>query len=191
MAGDTSKPSTRQSEDRALRFRRNFLRLLERKSVSIKQLSERTGVSLQTLRYWKRFGIAYSRDERLEIVARFLGVSDPQSLFEVDLETRSSPPPVLDLRETTKRIDRETNPMIAEVLSDHPELFRGFDENDWDELYSLHGTGGALTYEGVQKSAELINRKRELRRKFDALLETDHFETLAHLIDVLYRDSTL
>lgn len=187
---EADKQENRQSEARAQQFRRNFLKLLQRKGISIKQLAKQTGVSLQTLRYWKRVGISYSRDERLELVARVLGIGDPQAMFEENLEQ----PPARQIPvwpADSKNVDVQTNPAVQEVLADRPELFLGFEPADWEELYSLHGTGGALTYEGVCEAAQLVNRKRELRRKFDALLETDHFETLAHLVDVLYRDSSL
>lgn len=187
---EDEKSDGRRSELRAQRFRRNFLKLLERKGMSIKRLAQQTGVSLQTLRYWKRSGISYSRDERLEIVARVLGVGDPQALFEENLEppTRVAP---AGWPSDSSKLDLQTNPVVQYVLSDQPELFLGFEPADWDELYSLHGTGGPLTYDGVCEAARQVARKRELRRKFDALLETEHFESLAHLIDVLYRDSSL
>ncbi len=79
--------------------------------------------------------------------------------------------------------------MIEEIRRDRPDLFDAFTADDWDELYSIHGAGGALNREGVLHFAERINAKRDVRRKFEAVLETHHFRTLAAIIEVMYRDT--
>src|SRR5262245_57350118 len=44
-----------------------------------------------------------------------------------------------------RAFDRKTNPVVAAVASAEPALFTGWGDDDWDELYSSFGTGGALT----------------------------------------------
>lgn len=184
----TSAKGSHRDEARSEAFRKNFLKELRRTGLTLKELSEKSGVSMQTLRYWKRVGIRFGRNVNLDAVAQVLGIEDPACLFE------ESPPDPGSQRVRTppddvREIDRRTNPHIEEVSRDQPQLFQDFDDDDWRELYSLHGTGGPLTVEGVFRHAELINRKRDLRAKFDLLLESDHLDALGHLIDVLYRDA--
>ena len=57
---------------------------------------------------------------------------------------------------------------------------------DWDELYSSFGTGGALTEHGVLKMAETIAKKRETMRKLSILLETHLGDAAAAVIDSLF-----
>jgi transcriptional regulator with XRE-family HTH domain len=83
--------------------------------------------------------------------------------------------------------DRITNPEVDAVAAARPALFRDWDDDDWDELYSTFGAGGALTSEGVVAAAEGINRKRETVRQLHIVLDT-HLRVVAEeLIDTLYR----
>jgi transcriptional regulator with XRE-family HTH domain len=160
-------------------FRTNFAREFERSGLTIEDLSARTGIDLSTLRRWRRNGVSQPRHEYIEALGKVFHLGDPWSLM-----TGSSPP-------ATNHLDRETNHLVDEVARQRPEVFRSFSDEDWSELYSQHGIGGPLTHEGVLSAAQRINRKRELRGKFEAILETEHFETLANLIEVLYRDTSL
>ena len=45
--------------------------------------------------------------------------------------------------------DRRTNPLVEEVVNRQPELFVGWTERDFDELYSRFAAGGSLTEEGA------------------------------------------
>lgn len=60
----------------------------------------------------------------------------------------------------SREFDRETNPMVAEVVEESPELFRDFTDDDWDQLYSMRGMGGSLTREGVVRAAREIPENR-------------------------------
>ena len=82
--------------------------------------------------------------------------------------------------------DRHTNPVVEEVVSEQPQLFHGWTAEEFDELYSRFGTGGALTAAGAAKVAEAMNRRRELLRKVALLLETNESELLTTMIEALY-----
>jgi len=89
--------------------------------------------------------------------------------------------------EESRLTDRKTNPIIAEVVRDFPELFQGWRQEDWDEIYSCFGVGGALSEEGVKQVAMQIDKKRELLRRVSILFETGHHDKLVNFIDDLYQ----
>jgi len=83
-------------------------------------------------------------------------------------------------------VDDATNPVIDEVRASNPKLFRGFTDADWMELKSIHGSGGALTAEGVIAEANRINAARKVRERFEVLMHTDCSAELTSFIDYLY-----
>ena len=88
-----------------------------------------------------------------------------------------------------RHFDRQTNPAVDEAVASHPDLFEGWTEADFDELYSLVGTGGALTVQGAVEIVRVMNRKRETHEKLDVLLESRQGELLRELIELFYRDA--
>jgi hypothetical protein len=85
-----------------------------------------------------------------------------------------------------RRFDRQTNPLVTEVVESNRELFRDWTEGDFDELYSRFGHGGALTTEGVLDAAQTMSRRRQVQQKLALLMETEHADLIAGLIDVFY-----
>ncbi len=85
-----------------------------------------------------------------------------------------------------RRFDRQTNPIVAEVIETHKKLFAGWTEGDFDELHSRVGEGGALTREGVLAMARQANRKRELHSRLEVLLESSQAEIIEGIVDLLY-----
>ena len=83
-----------------------------------------------------------------------------------------------------RQFDRQTNPAVDEAVVEHPELFDGWTEGDFDELYSRVGTGGGLTVEGALEAARWMNRKRELHQKLDVLLESGLRELAAGMVEL-------
>ena len=152
--------------------RENLGRLLATEGLSVQQVAARTGLDARTIR-----GILSGRSEpharTLHRLARGLGVKVDE--FFVD------PAQLL-----YRRFDRQTNPLVAEVMESHQELFCGWSEADFDELHSRVGTGGALTIEGALTTVRHMNRKRELHEKLDLLLESSHAEVAAGILNVLY-----
>jgi len=86
-----------------------------------------------------------------------------------------------------RRFDRQTNPVIAEVVDARPELFAEWTEADFDELHSRFGTGGPLTPEGAVKAVEAMNSKRQLHEKLSLLLESSQADVVRGMLDVLYQ----
>jgi transcriptional regulator with XRE-family HTH domain len=151
---------------------KNLLRLMASAKLSLHEVAERTGVDQRTIR-----GIANGghkpRPRTLRRLADGLGVSVDE--FFVD------PAQLL-----YRRFDRQTNPLVDEVLQDQGELFEGWREADFDELHSRVGAGGALTRDGALAAVKLMNRKRELHDKLDVLLESNHAKTIGGILDLMY-----
>jgi transcriptional regulator with XRE-family HTH domain len=152
--------------------RENLLRLMAARGWSVRQVAERTGLDERTIRGVLGGGNK-PHAQTLHRLAEGLGVKVDE--FFVD------PAQLL-----YRRFDRQTNPLVAEVLGTHGELFDGWTEADFDELHSRVGTGGALTVEGALTTVRQMNRKRELHDKLDLLLESSHAEVAAGILDVLY-----
>jgi hypothetical protein len=87
--------------------------------------------------------------------------------------------------------DRQTNPVVDEVVAANPKLFHGWTQEEFDELYSRFGTGGALTREGTLTAVVAMNRRRELLQKATLLLETSEAELLESMIELLYRRTVI
>jgi transcriptional regulator with XRE-family HTH domain len=155
----------------------NLLRLLATTGISLQQVAERSGVDLRTIRGILN-GVKNPHVQTLHRLAEGLGVAvdelfiDPSQLLY-------------------RRFDRQTNPLVEEVLSSHSELFQGWTEADFDELHSHVGTGGALTREGTLLVVGRMNRKRQLHEKLDVLLESSHAEVAGGILDVLYEKIVL
>ncbi len=152
--------------------RENLLRLMAARGLTLCGVAEQTGLHVRTIR-----GILHGdkkpHAQTLHQLAEGLGVAI-EELF-VD-------PAQLIYR----RFDRRTNPLVAGVIEDHKELFRGWTEADFDELHSRVGAGGALTADGALVAVRQMNRKRELHDKLDLLLESSHAEVAAGILNVLY-----
>lgn len=171
-------------EERREVFRRNLLELMRRHKISLKELIQRTNISRHVVNRWVRIGAGKPQWDHLVRLAEVLFLSDPLDLLDPNLFAKNAEviPP------KHRSVDRQTNPFVEIVAQSRPDLFRPFTADDWNEIYSLHGTGGPLTEEGTIQAAEHINAKRALRQKFEALLETEHFVPLAAIIEVMYRD---
>jgi transcriptional regulator with XRE-family HTH domain len=150
----------------------NLARLLATEGLSVHQVAARTGLDARTIRGILS-GSSAPHARTLHRLARGLDVKVDE--FFVD------PAQLL-----YRRFDRQTNPLVAEVIESHQALFAGWTEADFDELHSRVGTGGALTIEGALTTVRHMNRKRELHEKLDLLLESSHAEVAAGILNVLY-----
>ncbi len=156
----------------SIHARENLLRLMAARGLTLSAVAEQTGLHVRTVRGILR-GDKKPHARTLHRLAEGLGV--PVDEFFVD------PAQLL-----YRRFDRQTNPVVAEVIEDNKELFHGWTEADFDELHSRVGTGGALTAEGALAAARQMNRRRELHGKLDLLLESSQAEVAAGILNVLY-----
>jgi len=153
-------------------------------NVDAKEAGEILGVSEQTIRRkaeakiipHARSGTGGKRKYwfRREDLERF-----QQDTFEIVDQVGSTD-------DSERTVDRETNQVIDDIFTRNKKPFRGWVKADWDELYSLHGTGGQLTEDGVLAAAEEINALRDMRTKFEVVARSEHASTLKLFLDSLY-----
>ena len=150
------------------------------------ELARRAGVSRTTLYHLERGRTRQPRYATLNRIAAALELSveslcDPTAIQGSSLrnsaETHS---------EHSRLFDRATNKAVSDVRRDSPELFSDWSAEEWDELYSTFGTGGALSAEGVVGAARQMNQKRDVLRQLQVVLETHLADVASHLIETLY-----
>jgi transcriptional regulator with XRE-family HTH domain len=152
--------------------RENLLRLMAAGGHSIHALAKQAGLDERTIRgILNRGNKPHIRT--LRRLADGLGVKVDELFLD--------PTQLL-----YRRFDRHTNPLVAEVIETHKELFDGWTEGEFDELHSRVGEGGALTREGVLAMARQTNRKRDLHNKLELLLESSQAEVIEGIVDLLY-----
>lgn len=150
----------------------NVRRVMAARGISARRLAARSGLDVRTIRGVLRGG-RRPRADTLHRLAEALDV--PVDELFVD-----------PARLLYRRFDRATNPAVAELVEREPELFDDWTEQDFDELHSRVGVGGALTEEGARRAVEHMNRKRRLHQMLDVLLETGHARTIAGMIELLH-----
>jgi transcriptional regulator with XRE-family HTH domain len=137
------------------------------------ELSERSGVSLRTIKKLLNTATSRPHARTLHVLAETL---------EADVDEFFQNAATLAHR----HFDRQTNPVVTEIVESQPHLVDGWTEAEFDELYSRFGLGGALTAEGTLETVERMNRNRNLIRKVLVLLETDESQFLCDMIELLY-----
>jgi transcriptional regulator with XRE-family HTH domain len=156
------------------RFSIHLQRVMDRHGLTVDELARRSGLDDQTLRELLRDDVdARPPMPTLQQLAAGLGC---------DVHELSPPPPAAPRRQ----FDRRTNPIVDEVIAKHPRWFDGWTLEDFDDLYSRFGTGGALTWDGAVASVRTINLRREMLAKVTLLLETGEAEVLVGMIHLMY-----
>ncbi len=155
-------------------FGENLQRLMARFGLGTRELSERSGVDERTVRGILNDNVGKPHARTLNKLAEGLGV-EVEALFD-DPET-----------EWRRKFDRATNPVVEEAAERFPELFIGWSELDFDELFSQFGAGGQLTLEGALETARAMNRKRETMCRLAVVLETGEGPLLSQIIDAFYQ----
>jgi len=150
----------------------NLLRLMAGKGLSIHQVAEETGLDERTIRGILG-GTNKPHSQTLHRLAEGLGTSVDEFFL--------TPSQLL-----YRRFDRQTNPMVEEVMERHKELLAGWSEADFDELHSRVGAGGAMTFEGTLAAVNEMNRNRELHEKLALLLESSQAKLIAGVIELAY-----
>lgn len=150
-------------------------RLMAQQNFAIGRVDKRCGLDERTIRGALN-GNNKPHARTINTLATGLGVSTDELFLAPSLLVQ-------------RHFDRQTNPAVDEAVASHPDLFEGWTDADFDELYSLVGTGGALTVQGAVEIVRVMNRKRETHEKLDVLLESRQGELLRELIELFYRDA--
>ncbi len=154
----------------------NLRRLMAAKDLTIAQVAECTGLDKRTIQGILD-GTKRAHVRTLGRLAKGLGVPVEELFLQ---------PHQLAYR----AFDRQTNPVVDDVIREHPELFEGWTAADFDELHSRMGAGGPLTEQGALEAARQMNRNRELHKKLAVVLESTHRDLAAGIIELLYQKST-
>ncbi len=77
-------------------------------------------------------------------------------------------------------------PELVSWLERHGDRARRFTAAEVNELLALQGPGGPLAKFGVEHFVELIERKRQLRDRVEAIAATEYLEFLERFVDLLY-----
>lgn len=154
----------------------NLRRLMAERGLSEKDLIEITGLDRRTI-IGILAGTHRSHPRTINRLAKGLGVSSDEFF-------------VTPTQLVYRRFDTQTNSAVEAVVDDHPELFDGWTDADFDELHSRFGAGGALTAEGTLEAARAMNSKRELHDKLAILLESSQNQLVGEILESLYRQVT-
>jgi transcriptional regulator with XRE-family HTH domain len=152
--------------------RDNLLRLMAAHGLSIQSVAERTRLDARTIR-----GILNEQKKphirTLHRLADGLGVNVDE--FFVD-------PAALLYR----RFDPNVRPLVSKLIQTHRALFHGWTEADFDALHRHVDASKSQTVRYTLRTIHRMNQTRDLHRKFDRLLESDHAEIAAGLVTMLY-----
>lgn len=146
-------------------------------------LAKRAGVSRTTLHHLEAGRTTRPRADTLGRIAAALELASAElhALSDAVSEGVATEDP-----DAAGAFDRATNTAIHHVHEESPELFAGWEREDWDALYSTFGTGGELTAEGTRREAERINRQRETVDRLRIVLETHLADVAERMIGTLY-----
>jgi transcriptional regulator with XRE-family HTH domain len=99
--------------------------------------------------------------------------------------------PVSRLQRAPDAYERASQPRLQEWLERHPDRAGRLSPAEIDELYSLQGTGGPLTDEGIEHFIDQIERRRKLVAQVETLAGTEYLDLLEKLVAALYEQVQL
>lgn len=154
----------------------NVRRLMARLDMSQQDVVDASGLDERTVRSILQ-GVTHPHARTLHKLAEGLGVAADE-LFQDPYQSGQA------------AFDRATNPAVAEVVETRPELFEGWTEADFNELFSRMALGGELTESGVLASAEAMNARRQLLHQVAVILESSEAELMREFVALLFRRVT-
>jgi transcriptional regulator with XRE-family HTH domain len=82
--------------------------------------------------------------------------------------------------------EQATQPELLAWMERNQERAQQLSPEEIDELLSLQGTGGPLTTMGVEHFVNLIERKRKLMQRVQAIAGTEYIDLLEQLVALMY-----
>jgi len=186
MAGMTESSTQTGNNDLPAKI----ARLVEERGWNQSDFARITNLNLQTIRQI----LVPSGDRRLRnatigACARALGLT-VNELRTVPIERllgRMHHPRPAESDPARRRLYEEaTQPELQVWLERNPERAQRLTGEEIEELLSLQGTGGPLTSFGVEHFVTLIERKRGLMDKVQAIAGTEYIDLLEQFVDLLY-----
>jgi transcriptional regulator with XRE-family HTH domain len=115
-----------------------------------------------------------------------LGVGELRDLSLERLQARIRDQSAVDPDPIRLPYEQATQPELVEWLKRHSERAQQLSAHERDELFSLQGTGGPLTGEGVDHFVAIIERKRKLLQHVQVVAGTEYLEMLEQFVELLY-----
>jgi hypothetical protein len=186
MADMTDSSSHTGTNDLATKI----ARLVEERGWNQSDFARFTRLNLQTIRQI----LMPTSDRRLRnatigACARALGltVHELRTMpIERLLGRMHHPRPAESDPDRRRLFEEATQPELMAWLERNPERAQRLTDDEIEELLSLQGTGGPLTSFGVEHFVTLIERKRVLMDKVQAIAGTEHIDFLEQFVDLLY-----
>jgi hypothetical protein len=165
-------------------------RLVEERGWNQSDFARITNLNLHTIRQiLVPHGDRRLRNTTISACAKALGltVNELRTLPVERLLARMHGPRPSDGEPAQKRLYEEaTQPELLDWIERNPDRAKRLTAEDIDELLSLQGTGGPLTSFGVEHFVNLIERKRGLRDKVEAIAGTEYIDLLEQVVGLLY-----
>ncbi|MDA1014119.1 MAG: hypothetical protein O3A00_06650 [Planctomycetota bacterium] len=73
----------------------------------------------------------------------------------------------------SRTVNKKSNPNVAVVAEEQPEVFSGWSDAEWEQLRSIRGVGGTMTKDEVVEQASRINENREAFQIVEDLLTAE------------------
>ena len=159
----------------------NVRRLMARLNMTQGEVVQATGLDERTVRSMLQ-GVTRPHARTLHKLADGLGVSTDE-LFQDPYQTA-------DTGLAPATFDQATNPIAAEVVDAHPELFEHWAAADFNELFSRMAVGGELTETGTLTVVEAMNERRELMYQVAVVMESSEADLMRDFVKLLFRRVT-
>ena len=182
----TDSPTQAGTNDLAAKI----ARLVEERGWNQSDFARITNLNLQTIgNILVPKGDRRLRNATIGACARALGltVNELRTLPLERLLGRMHNPRPAESDPAQRRLYEEaTQPELLVWIERNPERAQRLTATEIDELLSLQGTGGPLTSFGVEHFVNLIERKRDLMDKVQAVAGTEYLDFLEQFVDLLY-----
>jgi transcriptional regulator with XRE-family HTH domain len=149
------------------------------------EFAQRAGLSRQTAREILE-GLSRRRLRNRTVFgcARALGLSVAE--LQRPLEPGKEFPEGMSFAEDW-RYDLATQPRVKDWLENAKSEAARYSHAEIEELLSMQGTGGPLTEEGLTAARRLLDRKRELIRRVQAIAGTEYLGLLESMVSWLFQ----
>lgn len=159
----------------------NVRRLMARLNMTLGEVVKATGLDERTVRSILQ-GATRPHARTLHKLADGMGVSTDE-LFQDPYQGG-------DANFAPASFDRATNPVAAEVVGAHPELFEHWTPADFNELFSRMAVGGELTEAGTLTVVHAMNERRDLMYQVAVVMESNEADLMRDFVKLLFRRVT-